>query len=63
MDDLVKFLKGFSIQVVIEVGVVVWLLMAPIRSDIAKHEKQIEATNQRLDQLYTTMIQMLESKK
>lgn len=62
MDDIVKFLKGFSIQVIIEIAVVGYILMAPIRADMAKHEKQIEATNQRLDQLYGVIIKMLDNK-
>lgn len=69
MDSIVKFLKGFSVQMIIEIAVVVWLLMMPIRSDIAKHAQQIEATNksiaatnQRLDSLYCTIIKMLEDK-
>ena len=69
MDDIVKFLKGFSIQVIIEIAVVGYILMAPIRADIAKHDERFAKMDerfiqyeQRLDQLYTTLIQMLDKK-
>jgi len=56
MEEAIQFLKGFNIQTIISVFLMLWYFTSHI-------ESKIEKQSQRTDRLYEMFIELLKDKK
>lgn len=63
MDQLLEFLKGFSLQTIMSLVAIVWVFSKHIDSKLDKLEAKMDQQSQRTDRLYEMFIDLLKEKK
>jgi hypothetical protein len=63
MDEIIGFLKGFSIQTIITLAVMMWYFSYHIEKKIDKLDLDLKRQGERTDKLYEMFIDLLKSQK
>lgn len=67
MDNILEFLKGFNLQMIISLVGIMWYFNHHIESKLEKMETELKDLNKiqsaRSDQLYQMFIELLRDKK
>jgi hypothetical protein len=63
MDQALEFLKGFNIQTILSLGVVVWWFTKDIKTEMKLLEAKIDTQAGRTDRLYEMFIDLIKEGK
>jgi hypothetical protein len=58
MEQLIDFLKGFNVQMLIGIGLMMWAFSRHFDSQLQKFEAKLDAQNARTDKLYELFIDL-----
>ena len=63
MEDVMTFLKGFNIQTIISMFLMLWYFSNHIESKIQRQSEKIDQQSARTDRLYEMFIDLLKEKR
>ena len=63
MTEIIDFVKGFNIQTILSLGIIVWAFSANIKSEMKLLEAKIDKQSERTDRLYEMFIDLLKEQK
>lgn len=62
MENVIEFLKGFNLQTIISLVLIVWYFSRHIESKIQMLDSKIDQQSARTDRLYEMFIDLLKEK-
>lgn len=63
MEEILEFLKGFNLQTIFSLFLMMWYFSSHIEGKISKLDAKVEQQSQRTDRLYEMFIDLLKERK
>lgn len=62
MDQILEFMKGFNVQTIVSLGIIVWAFTSNLKSEMKLLEAKIDQQAGRTDRLYEMFIDLVKEK-
>ena len=62
MDQAIEFMKGFNIQTILSLVVIVWAFSSSLKTEMKLLEAKIDQQSARTDRLYEMFIELVKEK-